>query len=237
MPLALLAGPANAGKVARLLEGYLASVDREPVLVVPNRPDVERVERELLALRPGVLGGSVGTFDDLFRRILKRSGDGEPRQRIGDAQRSLLLARIVARHRAASRNGLAASARLAGFAETLGEAVAELESALLQPGEIEGDLGELYAAYRAELDRLGLTDRQLSRADAATLVAGDLDAWDGTPVFAYGFEDLTGSQWALLEALAGRAEVTVSLPYEPGRVAFAYLERTAADLARLADDR
>jgi ATP-dependent helicase/nuclease subunit B len=237
MPLALLAGPANAGKVARLLEGYLASVDREPVLVVPNRPEVERVERELLAIQRGVLGGSVGTFDDLFRRVLKRSGDGEPRQRIGEAQRSLLLARIVSRHRAASRNGLAASARFAGFAETLGDAVAELESALLEPDELEGDLGELYAAYRAELDRLGLTDRQLARVDAAALVAGDLDAWDGTPVFAYGFEDLTGAQWALLEALSGRAEVTVSLPYEPSRAVFASLERTATDLARLADDR
>ena len=57
MPLALLAGPANAGKVARLLEGYLASLDREPVFVVPNRPEVEIVERELLALRAGLLGG------------------------------------------------------------------------------------------------------------------------------------------------------------------------------------
>jgi ATP-dependent helicase/DNAse subunit B len=236
MPLALLAGPANAGKVARLLEGYLASVDREPVLVVPNRPDVERVERELLALRPGILGGTVGTFDDLFRQILKRSG-GEGRERIADVQRSLLLARIVARHRAASTNGLRASARFAGFADSLGDAVAELESALLEPGEVQGDLGDLYAAYRAELDRLGLTDRQLSRAQAAALVATDLDAWDGTPVFAYGFEDLTGAQWSLLEALAGRADVTVSLPYEPGRAVFASLERTASDLARLADDR
>jgi ATP-dependent helicase/nuclease subunit B len=236
MPLALLAGPANAGKVARLLEGYLASVDREPVLVVPNRPEVEVVERELLALRPGILGGSVGTFDDLFRRILKRSG-GEPRERIRDTQRSLLLARIAARHRAASTNGLAASARFAGFADSLGDAVAELESALLEPGEVEGDLGNLYAAYRAELERLDLTDRQLSRAHAAALIANDLDAWDGTPVFAYGFEDLTGVEWSLLEALAGRADVTVSLPYEPSRLAFSWVERTASDLARLADDR
>ena len=30
------------------------------------------------------------------------------------------------------------------------------------------------------------------------------------PVFAYGFEDLTGAEWGLLEALAARAELTVS---------------------------
>src|SRR5204862_1629271 len=65
----------------------------------------------------------------------------------------------------------------------------------------------------------------------------DLDAWDGSPVFAYGFEDLTGAEWALLQALAGRADVTVSIPYEPGRAAFAALGRTVADLARLADGR
>ena len=54
-------------------------------------------------------------------------------------------------------------------------------------------------------------------------------------MFAYGFEDLTAAEWSLLEALAGRAEVTVSLPYEPGRVAFAALRTTADDLAGLAD--
>ena len=68
-------------------------------------------------------------------------------------------------------------------------------------------------------------------------LAGELEAWDGRPVYAYGFEDLTAAEWGLLEAFAGRADVTVSLPYEPGRRAFASLERTAADLARLADGR
>ena len=55
-------------------------------------------------------------------------------------------------------------------------------------------------------------------------------------MLAYGFEDLTGAQWELLKALAGRADVHVSLPYEPGRPAFASLGRTAADLARLAGE-
>src|SRR5207342_3271071 len=129
------------------------------------------------------------------------------------------------------------SARFAGFADALGATVAELESALLEPGELEGgpdQLAELYAAYREELDRLGLSDRELERRHAAERLAGELDAWDGRPVFAYGFEDLTGTEWALLEALAGRSEVTVSLPYEPGREAFGSLTRTAEDLSALA---
>ena len=102
------------------------------------------------------------------------------------------------------------------------------------PEQVSGGLADLFAAYRAELDRLGLWDRELEHAHAAERVASDFAAWDGRPVFAYGFEDLTAAQWRLLEALAGRAEVTVSLPYEPARTAFATLERTASDLAALA---
>ena len=57
---------------------------------------------------------------------------------------------------------------------------------------------------------------------------------DQEPVFAYGFEDLTGAEWALIEALSARADVTVSIPYEPARPAFAALEGTVTDLAALA---
>src|SRR6476659_9592513 len=231
MALSLLAGPANAGKVALLLERYLGALDSDPVLIVPNRPDVDRAERELLTRTGALVGGSIGTFDDLFERIAR--GNGAHRPVVTEAQRSLLLRRVVAH----ASGSLGRSARVGGFAGALGATVAELESALLEPGELEGELAELYAAYRDELDRLGLWDRELERRHAAERVAGELEAWDGRPVFAYGFEDLTGAQWALLNALAGRAEVTVSLPYEPGRDAFSSLSRTAEDLDALAAGR
>ena len=234
VPLSLLVGPANAGKVARLLDRYLEAIDRDPFLVVPNRPDVERAERELLARSPALLGGSIGTFDDLFARVRERAVSAGTRTLITDAQRSLLLSEVVS---GARLNGLGASARFPGFPAALGTALAELESALVDAEELDGDLGVLYRSYRTALDILGLSDRDLERRRAAELAARELAAWDGTPIFAYGFEDLTGAQWALLEALAGRADVFVSLPYEPGRAAFASLERTAADLARLSGDR
>ncbi len=230
MPLALLVGPANAGKVARLLDRYLADLDREPFLVVPNRAEVDRVERDLLARRPALLGGTIGTFDDLFETIAR--GDAGHRPVVTDAQRALVLHRVLA---VASLNGLGPSARFAGFGDTLLAAISELESGLVDPADVDGDLAELYGAYREELERLVLWDRDLERRHAAERVEGELSAWDGRPVLAYGFEDLTGAQWALLQALAGRAEVTVSLPYEPGRPAFAALARTATDLAGLAD--
>jgi ATP-dependent helicase/DNAse subunit B len=226
--LSLLVGPANAGKVTLLLERYLAALEHEPILIVPNRPDVERVERDLLARAGALFGGSIGTFDDVFERI------AGGRRTITDAQRSLLIERVIG---SASLNGLGASARFAGFADELGRAFADLAGGLVVPSQLNGDLQRLYAAYRGELDRLGLTDRETVRMRAVERLASDFAAWDGAPVFAYGFEDLTGAEWELIRALAGRTEVTVSIPYEAGRVAFASLRGTVDDLAGLADGR
>ncbi len=227
MGLTLVAGPANAGKVALLLDRYLARLDDEPTLIVPNRSDVDRVERDLLGRCGCLFAGAIGTFDDLFVRI---AGDAR-RSVLTDTQRSLVIRHVLA---GTSLNGLERSARTSGFADTLLGTLGELESGLLDPNDVDGDLARLYAGYRAELDRLGLWDRDLLRRRAADRLASDLDAWSGEPVFAYGFEDLTGAEWALLEAIAGRADVEVSLPYEPGRVVFASLQRTAEDLAGLA---
>jgi ATP-dependent helicase/DNAse subunit B len=229
MPLALLVGPANAGKVARLLDRYLESLDREPVLVVPNRFDRDRVERDLLARSPALLGGKIGTFDDLFADIAR--GNGALRPVATEAQRGLVLGRALA---STPLNGLSASARYGGFVAGLLAVISELEAGLLRPDDVTGDLARLYGAYTVELDRLALWDRDLERRHAVERIENELDAWDGRPVYAYGFEDLTGAQWALLRALAGRADVTVSLPYEPGRPAFASLARTMEDLSRLA---
>ena len=232
MPLALLVGPANAGKVSRLLDRYLENLDREPFLVVPNRAEVDRVERDLLARAGALLGGEIGTFDDLFRSIA-RAGD-ERRSVVGDAQRALVLRRALA---GASLNGLRASSRFSGFGDTLLGAISELESNFVEPRELGGDLALLHAAYLEELDRLEVWDRDRDRAYAVARVEGELEAWAGRPVLAYGFEDLTGTQWALLSALAGRTDVLVSLPYEPGRATFASLRSTADDLAGLAAGR
>jgi hypothetical protein len=232
MPLTLLAGPANAGKVALLLERYLGELDREPVLIVPNRSDVERVERELLRDAGCLMAGSIGTFDDLFERVARAGKDW--RRPLSELQRTLLVRRLVERNRNGNGDGPHPAA---GYADSLSAAIAELGAGLADPEHAEGDLAGRYAAYHAELDSLGLWDRELERRYAAERIASELESWDGRPVFAYGFEDLTGAQWALLEALAGRGEVTVSLPYEPGRAAFAALGRIASDLAGLAGDQ
>ena len=182
--------------------------------------------------RGALLSGRIGTFDDLFEEIARAGGSSLPVAT--DAQRQLIVRTAVAQ---TSLNGLGASARFSGFSDALGAALAELESGLVEPDQLSGDLALLYSSYRAELEKLGLWDRDLRRRHAADLVSGELDAWSDRPVFAYGFEDLTGAQWALLEALAGRTDVTVSLPYEPNRAPFESLTRTSEDLSSLAAGR
>jgi ATP-dependent helicase/DNAse subunit B len=233
VPLHLIVGPANAGKVELLLGRYLDALNvpdaPEPVLIVPNRADVDRVEHELLVRRHALLGGSIGTFDDVFERVA--AGSSERRPPLRRAERALLVRRVVS---GADLHGYSRSAAHTGFVDSLERALDELEEGLLAPSAIDGELGLLYAGYRDELDRLERWDRGLLRSQAVESLRADLDAWHGEPVFAYGFEDLTGAEWSLLEALAARTEVTVSLPYEPGRPAFAALRRTAEDLAGIA---
>ncbi len=138
MGLSLLAGPANAGKVALLLERYLARLGEEPFLIVPNRGDVDRVERDLLRRSGCLLGGSIGTFDDLFARIA--AGDRDRRPVAGDAQRTLIARRAVGLALGDGGTPLARSARFAGFADALLTALGELEAGLLDPDDVDGEL-------------------------------------------------------------------------------------------------
>ena len=232
MPLNLLVGPANAGKVERLLEQFSAALDRHPFLIVPNAGDIARLQRDLLKRSDALFAGRVGTFDDLFREL----DDGaSARGALSDAERRLLVRSLLDR---AELSSFSRSARFGGFVDALVEGFAELESALIEPGQVTGELGSLYSLYLDRLEQLGLVDRELERWLIAERLSAEPDAWPPErPLFVHGFEDLTGAQWRLLDALAARAEVTVALPYEPGRAAFAALARTQQELARRASGR
>ena len=133
MGLSLVVGPAHAGKVALLLERYLDVLERDPWLVVPNRVDVDRVERDLIRRSPALLAGTVGTFDDLFRHVAE--GGGDALVVASDAQRSVAVRRVLA---SASLEDLASSAAVAGFADTLLQAIGEIESGLVDLELLEG---------------------------------------------------------------------------------------------------
>jgi ATP-dependent helicase/DNAse subunit B len=226
--LSLVVGPAHAGKVASLLDRYLEAIDRDPWLIVPNRADAEHVERELVRREGGLLAGTIGTFDTLFETLAR--GDGQGRRQLGDAERAVVVRRIV------DAGAVSSGDRYPGYAEALGRSLAELDGALLDPDDLEEPLASFAEGYREELDRLEVWDRGRLRRRAVDRLTSEIESWDGAPVFVHGFEDLTGAEWRLLEALAARTDVHVSLPYEPGRAAYASLARTAGDLATLAGD-
>ncbi|MGI9659850.1 MAG: PD-(D/E)XK nuclease family protein [Gaiellaceae bacterium] len=231
MPLRLLLGPANAGKVERLLDTYVEELPNDPHLVVPNRGDVEVTEHQLLQRAPCLLGGWVGTFDDLFERIARPKLRARP---LSDAQQRLLLRETL---QSVALGELELSARFDGLIDSLGGTLAQLEAAMVEPTEIEGPLQAIYAGYRQRIGELGLLDRAHVQRIAVEQLRAQRDAWQGAPIIAYGFEDLTSAQWALLEGLAARTDVSVSLPYEPGRRAFSALSRVANDLGGLARGR
>ena len=160
MGLALVVGPAKAGKIARLLEGYLEEIERDPVLIVPNRADVDRIERDLLERAGALLAGSIGTFDDVFRE-LALAGDGHPsgRERCAADARRAARARAHAAERARPLGALRRLRRRAARRRS-----ASSSPACSSPSSWTATSALLYAAYREELDRLGLWDRDLLRA-------------------------------------------------------------------------
>ena len=169
-------------------------------LIVPTRADVDRVERELVARSGALLAGTVATFDTLFETLAR--GGGDPGRRlIGDAERTLIVRRVVA---SAKLDRAGPSAQFRGFSEALSGTLTELESSLVAPERLDADLAGLTEAYREELERLGAWDRGMLRTRAVERLTGELGSWGGAPVLAYGFEDLTGAEWRLLEALAAR---------------------------------
>ena len=121
MGLSLVVGPVHAGKVRLLLDRFVDALERDPWLVVPNRGDVERFERELVERCGGLLAGTVGTFDAVFERIAH--ADAEPKRLLGDVERALVLRRLTERRPEAV-------GRFAGYADALGRTLSELEGVL-----------------------------------------------------------------------------------------------------------
>ena len=230
MGLSLVVGPAHAGKVALLFERYLELLDRDPWLIVPTQADVEVVERELVGRSGALLAGTVATFDRLFEFLA--TGDLRGERPLGDTARAVLVRRAIA---AGDATAPWSSVRFPGFADSLAGALSELEAGLVEPESLDEPLASLLRGYRAQLETHGRWDRGALRRRAIDRLTGDFEAWQGSPVLAYGFEDLTTAEWRLLEALSARTDVHVSLPYEPGRAAYASLSRTADDLAALAN--
>ncbi|MCW3070040.1 MAG: ATP-dependent nuclease subunit B-like protein [Solirubrobacterales bacterium] len=245
MPITLVTGPANAGKAEVVMEAvrrHLAHGE-EPLLVVPTRADAEHYLRELSG-EGTAMGVRVERFAGLLAEAVRRAGLSEAV--LGELAREQLLATLVRRP-----DGPPPSR---GFLRALGEIIAELQVRRVTPARLEqalaswaavdgpvttqAELGRTFAGYRAALQRLGRLDTEQRAVGALDALRRRPALWGTTPVLFYGFDDLTPLQLDTIETL-GRlvgAPVTVSLPYEPGRAAFAGRAASFHAIAPLAQE-
>jgi ATP-dependent helicase/DNAse subunit B len=230
VPLKLVTGPANAAKAGEVLGGLRARLDDDPILVVPTLGDVEHAQREL-AERGAIFGARVLRFKWLFEEIATRVGYLQPVA--SDFQRELIVEEAVRR---ANLGVLAESASQPGFTRAAARFVTELGRARVDPPRLTtalrqwagrgprrayaDDVASVYAAYRTRLEAAGLADEELFGWRALDALRRNPIAWGDTPLFVYGFDDFDRLQLDALESVAAYADVTVSLPYEPGRRAF-----------------
>ena len=237
MTLELVVGPVRSGKLGVLLDRFAAACEagRRPLLLVPAAFERDALERDACRSAGAVLGGEVVTLDTLIERVL----GGEV------AVASEALDRVV-RRRVAHSQSAAAGLRPAALASALERLARECDRAGAAPGALErapgGDarLAPAYAAYEAALAATGRARRGQLVVRAAERLERELAAWSGAPVFAYGFDDLSPAQLRLIGALAGRCDVLLALPYEPGRpllgsldVAFEWLAARAERVEEL----
>jgi ATP-dependent helicase/DNAse subunit B len=243
MSIELVTGPANAGKAQVVMDAvrrHLAH-GRAPLLVVPTRTDVNHYLGEL-AGGQAAMGVRVVVFDGLIEELVQRAGIAEPL--LGALARERVIGSLHATRAAGARPG---------FVRALGELLAELQAARVEPqrlaaalrstfgedGDALGfDLAGAFGEYRRRLQALGRLDEQQRVLRALDALRVQPFLWRATPVLIYGFDDLTRLQLDAIETL-GRvvdALVTVSLAHEAGRIAFAGRAATFNTLEPLADD-
>ena len=220
--LTLIVGGPGSGKteevVSRLAVRYEADPFAEAVVLAPTVRHGDQFRRRLVGRCGVALRLRVETIAAFGRGLV---ADAQPVSRTLAGE---LLARTA---RGEIERGPAAYfepiAGTNGFAGLLSAAVDDLLSEAIDArafSEAAGKsgaadlaaLGEIFAAYTAELDRRGW----LHPSRTALAAAGAVKAGAPTPpiVVLDGFQVFRGSEIALLEALADRAEVVATL--DPG---------------------
>ena len=218
----LILGPANSGKIGRVLRWWEERLPKRAVLVAPTGPDARRLSLRMARRTRGLVGQDPAlTFDGLVRLILSRSPHYAT-----DFERALIAARLL---RDTELEGLAslvhlpgASVALARLLEQLGQSgkdPGELDKVLArwgatdpQAGSLSRDIRKLVKGYVQALAGLALSDRPSVVREAIPRVP----SWD-RPVALYGFTSFTEGQRLLIEELSGRVDVLVAFTHDPAK--------------------
>jgi ATP-dependent helicase/DNAse subunit B len=251
MAITLITGPANAGKAQLVLDAVRTHGARgeEPLLIVPTAADVDRYRRELAEGRL-VLGARVEQFEGLIEEMARRGSS--TLATVGSLTREQILEQLHRRQRPAGQSTGASR----GLTRALEKFVGELQSEHVSPSRLkaalrawastqtgsgeEGQLtvwlGQLFEDYQRVLVGMDRADKELRATWAMDELRRSPSSWKGTAVLFYGFDDLTALQFDAIETLGVvlDAPVTVSLAYEPGRLAFAGRAEAVSRLQPLA---
>ena len=237
--VAVLTGPAGAGKTAVAMELYRRGADElgrsSCLLIAPNALAAQQARRRLLEASPaGVLAApAVATFADLAWGII--SAAGLDVRALTPVQRRLLLEGIVRELADAGRlRALAPLADTPGLIDALDAGIAELKRAAVAPEALAGAIdaksgrhGDFLAVYQLYQQRLGETGRYDLEGRmwvARDVLAGDDSAALGfdniTALAVDGFTDFTPTQLEIIAILSRRLEqtlITLPLADQPGR--------------------
>ncbi|MFL5871094.1 MAG: PD-(D/E)XK nuclease family protein [Solirubrobacterales bacterium] len=242
MSIELIVGPPNSGRAEAILARFRTALERDPVLVVPTADDVAGFERQLCEgggatnqapqqrrgsapPRSASLGGSIATFEGLTAQVVRALSPALPPELTVSQRQALVRAAI---DRVQPRR-LRRSAARPGFAPALDALIAELQAALVAPGEFanlvaelddpgyESELAELYGAYAELRDAGGRADHGTTLERAIAALRADPDGWGARPVFLYGFDDLARAQLELVDALSAAGAVTVAVTFADRR--------------------
>ena len=238
MTLELVVGPVRSGKLGVLLGRFAAACESgaRPLLLVPAAFERDALERDACERAGALLGGEVVTLDTLIERVLGT----------GVEVASEALERVL-RRRIGHSHGPALGLRPVALASALERLARECDRAGAAPGALERRARRRSRAWRPPTPHTRPRSPRAGARAAAQLVVRaaerlerELAAWDGAPVFAYGFDDLSPAQLRLLAALGGRCDLLLALPYEPGRpllgsldVAFEWLAARAERVEEL----
>ena len=172
MGLALVLGPAKAGKIAHLLDGYLAALERDPVLIVPNRADVDRVERDLLR-RVGRAPRQARSARSTTCSASSRGGAGGRQDRSQETRsgRSSPVAPSPARRSTASTAPRASPASPTRCSACSPSSRPACSTPIARDAPVDGDLGPSTRPTARSSTAVGLWDRDLLRRRAVERLA------------------------------------------------------------------
>lgn len=230
MTTEIIIAPPVTGKTTACIERIRNFQANGPLrriwVIVPDRLQAAAFRRRL-AITGGVLGTYVGTFGDLYRRILEHSGIYIP------IASSPLLYRLIQEtvDRAVAEGDLAHFAPLQsqpGFILALRESFAELKRFLVYPEHFidisrsgstaQKELAILYSRYQARLHQLNLADPEgiswlaVEELEHQSQLADPIDL-----LIVDGFDSFNGVQYNALKMLSPKVgDLLITFPGKIG---------------------